>query len=213
MLGVVLAGNLIQFVIFWELTSLISFLLIGYWHHRLDAQRGARMALIVTDAGGLGLLGGVVILGQIVGSYELNAVLAVGDRIRGHALYPAALVLILLGAFYQARRWRQGAAMSALPHIVVMPVVLPLIAAALLLLLSDKQKGRKSLVNLAASIANLVVAATLVRSVRQRRSSRVLGVELALRPSLRCLLAGHGSGEKPLPQLFVSGEPVAQCLA
>ena len=53
MLGVVLSGNLIQLVLFWELTSLFSFLLIGYWHHRDDARRGARMALIVTGAGGL----------------------------------------------------------------------------------------------------------------------------------------------------------------
>ena len=48
MLGVVLSGNLVQLVLFWELTSLVSFLLIGYWHHRRDAQRGALMALIVT---------------------------------------------------------------------------------------------------------------------------------------------------------------------
>ncbi|HET8938894.1 MAG TPA: monovalent cation/H+ antiporter subunit A [Polyangiales bacterium] len=105
MLGVVLAGNLVQLVVFWELTSLISFLLIGYWHHRADAQRGARMALIVTGAGGLGLLGGVIIVGQIVGSYELDVVLSAGDRIRAHALYPWALVLILLGAFTKSAQF------------------------------------------------------------------------------------------------------------
>ena len=53
MLGLVLSGNVIQLVFFWELTSLFSFLLIGYWHHRADARRGARMALIVTGGGGL----------------------------------------------------------------------------------------------------------------------------------------------------------------
>jgi multicomponent K+:H+ antiporter subunit A len=105
MLGVVLAGNVIQLVVFWELTSLISFLLIGYWHHRLDAQRGARMALLVTGTGGLALLGGMIILGQIVGSYELDAVLAAGDRIRGHALYPYALVLILCGAMTKSAQF------------------------------------------------------------------------------------------------------------
>ena len=80
MLGVVLSGNLIQLVLFWELTSLFSFLLIGYWHHRRDARRGARMALTVTGAGGLCLLAGVLVLGHIVGSYDLDAVLAVGRR-------------------------------------------------------------------------------------------------------------------------------------
>jgi multicomponent K+:H+ antiporter subunit A len=98
MLGVVLSGNLVQLVLFWELTSLVSFLLIGYWHHRVDARRGARMALTVTGAGGLALFGGVVVLGSIVGSYDLDAILASGELIRAHRLYPLALVLVLLGA-------------------------------------------------------------------------------------------------------------------
>ena len=89
MLGLVLSGNLIQLVFFWELTSLFSFLLIGYWHHRADARRGARMALIVTGAGGLCLLAGVLLLGHIVGSYDLDVVLASGDVIRAHPLYPS----------------------------------------------------------------------------------------------------------------------------
>ena len=79
MLGTVLSGNLIQLVVFWELTSLTSFMLIAYWYHRADARRGARMALIVTVGGGLSLLLGVLMLGEIVGSYDLDAVLAAGD--------------------------------------------------------------------------------------------------------------------------------------
>ncbi len=99
MLGVVLSGNLVQLVLFWELTSLLSFLLIGYWHQRKDAQRGARLALTVTAAGGLALLAGVLLLGHVVGSWELDDVLASGARIRAHPLYPAALGLVVLGAF------------------------------------------------------------------------------------------------------------------
>ena len=105
MLGVVLSGNLVQLVFFWELTSLFSFLLIGYWHHRKDARRGARMALTVTGAGGLCLLAGVLMLGHIVGSYELDAVLAAGERIRAHALYTPMLVLVLLGAFTKSAQF------------------------------------------------------------------------------------------------------------
>jgi multicomponent K+:H+ antiporter subunit A len=60
MLGVVLSGNLIQLVFFWELTSLFSFLLIGYWHHNAEARDGARMALTVTATGGLCLFAGVM---------------------------------------------------------------------------------------------------------------------------------------------------------
>ncbi len=79
MLGIVLSGNLIQLVFFWELTSLFSFLLIGYWHQTAQARDGARMALIVTSAGGFCLFAGILILGHIVGSYDLDRVLASGD--------------------------------------------------------------------------------------------------------------------------------------
>ncbi|AVS74090.1 monovalent cation/H+ antiporter subunit A [Paracidovorax cattleyae] len=105
MSGVVLSGNLIQLVFFWELTSLFSFLLIGYWHHRKDARSGARMALTVTGTGGLCLLAGVLVLGHVVGSYDLDRVLAAGDLVRGHPLYLTALVLVLLGALTKSAQF------------------------------------------------------------------------------------------------------------
>lgn len=98
MLGVVLSGNLIQLIFFWELTSFFSFLLIGYWHHDAGARAGARLALGITASGGLCLLAGVLVLGHIVGSYDLDQVLAAGDVIRSHDLYVPALVLVVLGA-------------------------------------------------------------------------------------------------------------------
>ncbi|MDY0008783.1 MAG: proton-conducting transporter membrane subunit, partial [Bdellovibrionales bacterium] len=84
MLGVVMSGNLMQMVLFWELTSLFSFLLIGYWHHNAIARDGARMALTVTAMGGLCLLVGVILIGYITGSFDLDIVLTQGDLIRGH---------------------------------------------------------------------------------------------------------------------------------
>jgi multicomponent K+:H+ antiporter subunit A len=105
MLGIVLSGNLIQLVFFWELTSLFSFLLIGYWHQTAQAREGARMALIVTSAGGLCLLAGVLVVGHIVGSYDLDYVLAYGAKIRAHPLYVPALVLVLLGAFTKSAQF------------------------------------------------------------------------------------------------------------
>ena len=99
MLGIVLSGNLIQTIFFWELTSLFSFLLIGYWHHNQGARDGARMALIVTATGGVCLLLGFLLIGHIAGSYDLDAVLSSGDLIRAHPLYLPALVLVLIGAF------------------------------------------------------------------------------------------------------------------
>ncbi|MBA4141739.1 MAG: monovalent cation/H+ antiporter subunit A [Nitrosospira sp.] len=105
MLGIVLSGNLIQLVVFWELTSLTSFMLIAYWYQRADARRGARMALTITAAGGLCLLAGMVILGQIVGSYDLDIVLASGDLIRADVWYLPALVLISLGALTKSAQF------------------------------------------------------------------------------------------------------------
>lgn len=105
MLGVVLSGNLIQLVVFWELTSVTSFLLIGYWHHSADARRGARMAFTVTASGGLCLLIGVLLLGHIVGSYSLDVVLASGDLIREHSLYRPMLLLVALGALTKSAQF------------------------------------------------------------------------------------------------------------
>lgn len=105
MLGIVLSENVLQLVVFWELTSITSFLLISYWQHRRDAREGARMALAITGAGGLALLGGVLLLGHIVGSYQLTDILAQGDLIRGHALYEVTLILILIGAFTKSAQF------------------------------------------------------------------------------------------------------------
>jgi len=105
MLGIVLSGNLVQLAMFWELTSLMSFLLIGYWHHRPDARRGARMALVITVAGGLCLFAGVLMMGQVAGGYELDRVLASGELIRAHPWYRPMLVLIALGALTKSAQF------------------------------------------------------------------------------------------------------------
>ncbi|MGU3494837.1 monovalent cation/H+ antiporter subunit A [Xanthobacteraceae bacterium A53D] len=105
MMGVVLSGNLILLVFFWELTSLFSFFLIGYWHHNPGARDGARMALTVTATGGLCLFVGALLLGGIVGSYDLDEVLKAGAQIKASPLYLPALILILLGAFTKSAQF------------------------------------------------------------------------------------------------------------
>lgn len=105
MLGVVLSEHLIQLLIFWELTSISSFLLISFWHTRADARQGARMALAVTGGGGLALLAGFLLLGEIAGTYELSEILQSGDRIRSHSLYVPALLLVLLGVFTKSAQF------------------------------------------------------------------------------------------------------------
>lgn len=105
MLGIVLSDNVLLLVVFWELTSLTSFLLIGYWRDQAAARQGARMALAVTGGGGLSLLAGFLLLGHIVGSFELSDILAAGDLIRAHELYAPMLVLILIGAFAKSAQF------------------------------------------------------------------------------------------------------------
>ena len=105
MLGVVTADNLVLLVVFWELTSLASFLLIGFWRGEPQARRGARQALAVTGAGGLCLLAGVLLLGEIAGSYRLETVLGAREAVTTHPAYPVALVLVLLGAFTKSAQF------------------------------------------------------------------------------------------------------------
>nr|WP_245893320.1 putative monovalent cation/H+ antiporter subunit A [Devosia naphthalenivorans] len=99
MLGLVLADSMLVLFIFWELTAVASFLLIGFDHTRQAARRGAIQALVITNIGGMALLVGVVVLRQIGGAWELSALRELGDGVRGHGLYGLALACILLASF------------------------------------------------------------------------------------------------------------------
>jgi multicomponent K+:H+ antiporter subunit A len=105
MTGVALSDNLLLTVVFWETTSLASFLLIGYWSDRATPGAGARMALVVTGLGGLALLAGAILLAQIAGTFTISELNGLGDAIRAHPHYDIALVLILLGAFTKSAQW------------------------------------------------------------------------------------------------------------
>ncbi len=99
MLGVVLADDIITLFVFWELTSLTSFLLIGYNHTEWASRRAAMQALVVTGAGGLALLAGLLLMSAAGGSMALSELNAAGDVLRESPMYAAMTVLVLLGAF------------------------------------------------------------------------------------------------------------------
>ncbi|MFT4020190.1 MAG: monovalent cation/H+ antiporter subunit A [Acinetobacter sp.] len=105
MLGIALSDNLLLLLSFWELTSISSFLLVGYWQRYDAAQRGSRMALLITGMGGLSLLGGFLLLGHIAGSYQIHEILAQGTTLRQHGLFIPALLFILLGAFTKSAQF------------------------------------------------------------------------------------------------------------
>ncbi len=118
MLGLVLSENLLQMALFWELTSLASFLLIGFRRDEAEARQGARLALFVTAGGGLALLAAIILMGQVVGSYELTDFLLSGQAIKEHSLYPAILTLFLLGV---ATKSAQFPFHFWLPHAMAAP--------------------------------------------------------------------------------------------
>ncbi|NBE07673.1 monovalent cation/H+ antiporter subunit A [Paragemmobacter ruber] len=105
MVGIVLSDNILLLLIFWELTSLSSFLLIGYWKHLPEGRQGARMALAVTGGGGLALIAGMLILGNIAGSYDLSVILTQKEAIQASDWYLPALILILLGCFAKSAQF------------------------------------------------------------------------------------------------------------
>ncbi len=99
MIGAVLADDLVLLVVFWELTSLTSFLLIGYAPEKAEARRSAQQGFLVTVAGGLAMLAGVILLGAVAGTFSITAILERGETIAAHPSAPAIIVLIAAGAF------------------------------------------------------------------------------------------------------------------
>ena len=105
MLGVVLSDNLVALFVFWELTTITSFLLIGYSHEDAGARRSALQGLLVTGAGALAMLAGFVILGQAVGTFSLREMMAGQEGFADHPHYTAVVVLVMLGAFTKSAQF------------------------------------------------------------------------------------------------------------
>ncbi len=105
MLGVVLADNLLVLFVFWELTSITSFILIGFHHDNEQARAAALQALLVTAGGGLALLPGLVLLGMAGGTFELSELNLQAARIQSSPLFGPALALVLIGAFTKSAQF------------------------------------------------------------------------------------------------------------
>lgn len=105
MLGLVLADNLLTMFLFWELTSITSYLLIGFENQKAEARSAALQAFLVTGGGGLALLGGLVLLGMAGGSYQISELVETGSALTEHVLFLPALLLILLGAFTKSAQF------------------------------------------------------------------------------------------------------------
>ncbi|RFU63998.1 Na+/H+ antiporter subunit A [Peribacillus glennii] len=105
MLGLVLSDNLIVLYMFWEFTSLSSFLLIGYWYHRERSRYGAQKSLLITVLGGLSMLGGFVLLSFMGDTYSIRELMGQTGELATDPLFTASLLLILLGAFTKSAQF------------------------------------------------------------------------------------------------------------
>ncbi len=105
MLGLILVDNLMALFVFWELTTLFSYLLIGFEHGSITARANARQALLVTGAGGLALLIGILLLGSIGDTYALRGLVQNAVRIKQHPLYLPILTMVFIGAFTKSAQF------------------------------------------------------------------------------------------------------------
>ena len=105
MLGLVTSDNLMTMFVFWELTSISSYMLIGFNHDKERSRFSALQALLITGGGGLALLAGAIILANISGSWSISSLASLNELITNHQLYPAAAILVLIGAFTKSAQF------------------------------------------------------------------------------------------------------------
>ncbi|MBA3325135.1 MAG: DUF4040 domain-containing protein [Rhodobacteraceae bacterium] len=105
MLGLVLADDAVTLFVFWEGTTITSWLLVGFDHERASARAAALQALLVTGLGGLAVLAGLLVMGGLAGTYRLSEMNAMGDMFRASGAYPWIFALVMLGAFTKSAQW------------------------------------------------------------------------------------------------------------
>ena len=105
MLGVVLSDNLMMLYVFWELTSISSFLLIAFWFQRKGSRYGAKKALHITVLGGFAMLVGFLMLYNVTGTFSVQEIIATIGQHKDHPLIPAIIILVLLGAFTKSAQF------------------------------------------------------------------------------------------------------------
>lgn len=105
MVGMVISDNMISLFVFWELTSISSYLLIGFNHHKEKSRKYALQALLVTGGGGLALMAGFILLSQISGSLEISSLYDLNETVRNAPTYSAIVILVLLGAFTKSAQF------------------------------------------------------------------------------------------------------------
>lgn len=120
MLGLVLADNILLLFVFWELTTLTSYLLIGYNHEEAKSRKNALQAMLITGAGGLTLLAGLLMLGNLADSYQLSLIIERAASYQDSVWFIPSLICVLAGAFAKSAQfplhfWLPGAMAAPTP--------------------------------------------------------------------------------------------------
>lgn len=180
MLGSVTADNLLLLFVFWEMTSLTAFLLVGFQHEDEKARKAAQQALIVTVGGGLMLLIGFILLGQIADTYVISELIASVAEWRDHPLLPVALICVCVGAFTKSAQvpfhfWLPNAMAAPTPvsaylHSVTMVKLGVYLLARLDPAFDDLLLWRNTLVTVGA----ITAAWAMLLTLRERDLKRIL---------------------------------------
>jgi multicomponent Na+:H+ antiporter subunit A len=180
MIGCVTADHLIVLFLFWEATSLLSFLLVGLNHERLDSRKSAQQALMVTGTGGLALLGGIVLLMQAMGTGSISAIVAALPAAEPTPQLTAALALILVGAFTKSAQfpfhfWLPNAMAAPTPVSAYLHSATMVKLGVYLLARLDPGFGEWALWEWALKVTGSITAAWgMVLALRERDLKRIL---------------------------------------
>jgi multicomponent Na+:H+ antiporter subunit A len=180
MIGAVISDNLIVLFVFWELTSVLSFLLVGYHHEQESARKSAQQALLVTGFGGLFLLAGMILLGEIAGTYSIRQLIAAAPHYIDDPRLNAALMLIFIGAFTKSAQlpfhfWLPNAMAAPTPvsaylHSATMVKLGIYLLARLDAAFSDLLFWEYTLVG----VGTLTAVGAAIQTVRERDLKRIL---------------------------------------
>ena len=207
MLGVVLADDLITLFVFWELTSLTSYFLIGYKHDYETSRAGALQGLLITGSGGLAMLAGFLILGNAADSFRISAILSDPAALTGSPLYLPALLLLALGAFTKSAQfpfhvWLPNAMAAPTPVSAYLHSATMVKAGVYLLArLAPGLGGTPAWTGLLVTVGTATVVAAAVLALLQRDAKRLLAYSTLI--ALGALVALIGAGGEYGPKAML----------
>lgn len=199
MLGLVFADNLITLYVFFELTSITSFLLIGLDGGSRTARRASRQALIITTAGGLALLAGVLLMGEAAGSYVISDLVTQGDLLRASPYYAAIVLLIAFGAFTKSAQipfhvWLPNAMVAPTPVSAYLHAAAMVKAGIYVLArFSPALSGTQLWMMLLTAAGGLTMVAAAWLAFREADLKRVLAYATIAALGLMVMLLGVGT--------------------